>query len=88
MIMVVPPFKIGYSFRNVSGYDICTFYYHFSTVVFNGKTGVPRYPAAPKGDGWLQDQRDIILAYAKRLGGICCRLACARWRVRWRIAEY
>ena len=41
MVMVVPPFNIGYRVRKQKGYELITFFYRYSTVVFNGKTGQP-----------------------------------------------
>ena len=56
MAMVIPPFSLGYRRRKQKGYELITFYYRYSTVVFNGKTGEPRFPAAPKGKGWTQQE--------------------------------
>ena len=68
MIMVAPNFVVGYRVRkDPAGYEIITFYYKFSTVVFNGRTGEPRWPTAPAGTGWSAECRENIVAYAKRL---------------------
>jgi len=67
MVMVVPPFNIGYRVRKQKGYELITFFYRYSTVVFNGKTGQPSFPAAPKGEGWTKEERKAIVGYAKRL---------------------
>ena len=65
--MPATQFTIGYSTRKIGGYEICSFFFTYSSVVFNGKTGEPRFPAAPKGEGWCAESRENIVAYAKRL---------------------
>ena len=67
MVMVIPSFVIGYRVRKQKGYELITFFYRYSTVVFNGKTGEPTFPAAPKGKGWTKEERKHIVGYAKRL---------------------
>ena len=67
MVMVIPSFVIGYRVRKQKGYELITFFYRYSTVVFNGKTGEPRFPAAPKGKGWTNEERKSIVGHAKRL---------------------
>ena len=67
--MPATQFTIGYSTRKIGGYEICSFFFTYSSVVFNGigKTGEPRFPAAPEGEGWCAESRENIVAYAKRL---------------------
>ena len=49
------------------GYELVTFYFKYTTVVFNGRTGEPRFPAGPKGEGLIKEEREAVVAYAKRL---------------------